>query len=347
MEASQEKVQSDHKAFGWAATDSSGLLSPFHFARRSNGDDDITMRILYCGICHTDLGMLRNHHGISLYPLVHKFKVGDKAGVGTMIGSCGACQNCQDDLESYCPSMTTTYTMFSPDGSINYGGFSDILVVNEHFAVRFPDNLSPEGGAPLLCAGITVYSPMKHFGLTQPGMHLGVVGLGGLGHVAVKFAKAFGMKVTVISTSLAKKNAALAELGADSFLVSHDSEQMQAALGTMDGIIDTVSAPHALKPLIELLKRDGKLIMLGAPDMEKPTDLPLYSLFVGRKVISASMTGGMRETQEMMEFAGKHNISADVEVISMADVNTAMERLTKGDVKYRFVIDIANSLATN
>ncbi|CAK9161574.1 unnamed protein product [Ilex paraguariensis] len=356
---SQEEKQ---KAFGWAVRDSSGIFSPFHFTRRANGENDITMKILYCGICHSDLHMAKNEVGISLYPMVpgheivgvvtkvgnkvKKFKVGDKTAVGCMVGSCGSCNSCQDDLENYCPKSINTYTFFEREGTKNYGGYSNILVVDEHFAVRFPDNLSPEGGAPLLCAGIAVYSPMKYFGLSEPGKHLGVVGLGGLGHVAVKFAKAFGMKVTVISTSLSKKEEALEQLGADSFLVSRDPEQMQAAVGTMDGILDTVSVPHALQPLIDLLKCNGKLIMLGAPDLEKPVELSVLPLLLGRKLIAGSVTGGMKETQEMIDFAGKHNITAAVEVISMNYVNIAMERLAKGDVRYRFVIDIANTLTT-
>ncbi|CAL5356582.1 unnamed protein product [Camellia sinensis] len=356
----QEQTQ---KAIGWAALDSSGILSPFHFTRRANGDNDITMKILYCGICHSDLHMTTNEFGISSYPMIPghemvgvvtqvgtkviKFKVGDKAAVGGIIGSCGACTSCQDNLENYCTKATYTFTFFEgAEEEKNYGGFSDIVVVNEHFAIRFPDSLSPDGGAPLLCGGITVYSPMKYFGLSEAGKHLGVVGLGGLGHLAVKFAKAFGMKVTVISTSPNKKEEAIGRLGADSFLVSSDTMEMQAAMNTMDGILDTVSAPHPLNPLIGLLKCNGKLILLGATDLEKPVDLPIFPLLVGRKLIAGSNSGGLKETQEMIDFAGKHNIVADVEVIPMDYINTAMKRLAKGDIRYRFVIDIGNTLIT-
>ncbi|THF94944.1 hypothetical protein TEA_028161 [Camellia sinensis var. sinensis] len=319
----QEQTQ---KAIGWAALDSSGILSPFHFTRRANGDNDITMKILYCGICHSDLHMTTNEFGISSYPMI---------------------PGCQDNLENYCTKSTYTFTFFEgAEEEKNYGGFSDIVVVNEHFAIRFPDSLSPEGGAPLLCGGITVYSPMKYFGLNEAGKHLGVVGLGGLGHLAVKFAKAFGMKVTVISTSPNKKEEAIGRLGADSFLVSSDTMEMQAAMNTMDGILDTVSAPHPLNPLIGLLKCNGKLILLGATDLEKPVDLPIVPLLVGRKLIAGSNSGGLKETQEMIDFAGKHNIVADVEVIPMDYVNTAMKRLAKGDIRYRFVIDIGNTLMT-
>lgn len=216
------------------------------------------------------------------------------------------------------------------------------MVVNENFAVRIPDNLPLDAAAPLLCAGITMYSPLRYFGLDKPGLHLGVVGLGGLGHVGVKFGKAFGAKVTVISTSPNKKKEAIDHLGADSFLVCRDPDQMQAAMATMDGILDTVSAVHPLVPLIGLLKPHGKLIMLGAPD--KPLELPVFPLLLGRKTVAGSGIGGLKETQEMIDFAGKHNILADIEVIPIDYVNTAMERLVKADVRYRFVIDVANSL---
>ncbi|RWR74093.1 putative mannitol dehydrogenase isoform X2 [Cinnamomum micranthum f. kanehirae] len=346
------------KAFGWAAKDSSGVLSPFKFSRRANGDEDVSLKILYCGICHSDLHTVKNEWGFTFYPAlpgheivgvvtevgkkVTKFKVGDKAGIGCMVGSCRACPSCKQDSENYCPKMILTYNAIYHDGTPTYGGYSDMIVVEEHFVVRFPDNLPLDAGAPLLCAGITVYSPLKYFGLSEPGMHLGVVGLGGLGHVAVKFAKAFGVKVSVISTSPSKEKEAIERLGADSFLVSRDPKQMQAAMGTMDGIIDTVSAVHPLMPLIGLLKYHGKLVMVGAPD--RPLELPVFPLIMGRKIVAGSCIGGMKETQEMIDFAAKHNITADVEVIPMDYVNTAMERLAKADVRYRFVIDIANTL---
>ncbi|PIA24764.1 hypothetical protein AQUCO_35100002v1, partial [Aquilegia coerulea] len=214
------------------------------------------------------------------------------------------------------------------------------VVVDEHFGVKLPDNIPLDAAAPLLCAGITVYSPLKHFGLSKPGIHLGIVGLGGLGHLAVRFAKAFGVKVTVISTSISKKEEAIDRLGADEFLLSTDSDQMQGAMGTLDGIIDTVSAKHPLLPLILLLKTNGKIVMVGAPD--KPLDLPVFPLLLGRKLI-----GGMKETQEMINFAAKHNITTDIEVIPMDYVNTAMDRVAKGNVKYRFVIDVGNTLKSS
>ncbi|KAM1349749.1 hypothetical protein EV1_003767 [Malus domestica] len=259
-----------------------------------------------------------------------------------MVGSCKSCESCSNNLENYCPKSILTYGSKYYDGTTTYGGYSNIMVANEHFVVRIPDNIPLDGAAPLLCAGITTYSPLRYFGLDKPCMHVGVVGLGGLGHVAVKFAKAMGVKVTVISTSPSKKDEAIEHLCADSFLVSRNEDQMQAAMGTLDGIIDTVSALHPLLPLIGLLKSHGKLVMVGAP--EKPLELPVFPLLVGRKIVASSTIGGMKETQEMIDFASKHNITADIEVIPMDYVNTAMERLLKADVRYRFVIDIGNTL---
>ncbi|KAF5960677.1 hypothetical protein HYC85_001886 [Camellia sinensis] len=348
------------KAFGWAASDPSGLLSPFNFSRRETGDHEVTLKVLYCGICHSDLHVVRNEWGTSKYPLVpgyrheivgvvtkvgnkvQKLRVGDKGAVGCFIGSCRSCDHCANNQESYCPKQISTLCSTYYDGTTSYGGFSDIMVCDEHFVLCIPDNLPLDATAPLLCAGITVYSPLKYFELDKPGMHVGVVGLGGLGHLAVKFAKAFGVKVTVISTSPGKKKEAIECLGADSFLVSRDNDQMEAAIGTMDGIIDTVSGFHSLLPLLNLLKSNGKLILVGIS--EKPLELPAFPLLAGRKMVAGSASGGLKETQEMIDFAAEHNISSDIEVIPMDYVNTAMERLAKGDVKYRFVIDIGNTL---
>lgn len=356
--ATQPEFEHPKKAFGWAARDTSGVLSPFNFSRRETGEKDVAFKVQYCGICHSDLHMIKNEWGMSTYPLVpghevagivtevgskvEKFKVGDKVGVGCLVDSCRACQNCEENLENYCPKQTQTYSAKYSDGTITYGGYSDSMVADEHFIVRIPDGLPLEAAAPLLCAGITVYSPLRYFGLDKPGMNIGIVGLGGLGHLGVKFAKAFGANVTVISTSPNKEKEAIENLGADSFLISHDQDKMQAAMGTLDGIIDTVSADHPLLPLVGLLKYHGKLIMVGAP--EKPPELPHIPLIMGRKTISGSGIGGMKETQEMIDFAAKHDIKPDIEVIPMDYVNTAMKRLLKADVKYRFVIDIGNTL---
>lgn len=356
----EESAEERHpvKAFGWAARDQSGLLSPFKFSRRATGDEDVRFKVLYCGICHTDLHRIKNEWGGSNYPLlpgheivgvvtevgskVQKFKVEDRVGVGCLVGACHSCDNCANDLENYCTKKILTYNATYIDGTTTYGGYSDHMVANEHFVVRIPDNLPLDAVAPLLCAGITTYSPLRYFELDKPGIHVGVVGLGGLGHVGVKFAKALGAKVTVISTSPNKKKEAIEHLGADSFLVSRDPDQMQASMGTLDGILDTVSAVHPLLPLFGLLKSHGKLIMLGAPD--KPLELPVFPLLMGRKMVAGSGIGGLKETQEMIDFAAKHNITAEIEVIPMDYVNIAMERLAKVDVKYRFVIDVANTL---
>ncbi|XP_027193204.1 probable mannitol dehydrogenase [Cicer arietinum] len=353
-----EVVEHPHKAFGWAARDSSGFLSPFNFSRRETGEKDVAFKVLYCGICHSDVHMAKNEWGNSVYPLVpghelvgvvtevgskvEKFKVGDKVGVGYIIDSCGSCQNCSENLENYCPKHTVTCGSKYRDGSITYGGYSDSMVADQHFVIRIPHNLPLEAAAPLLCAGITVYSPLRHFGLDKPGLHIGVVGLGGLGHMAVKFAKAFGAYVTVISTSPDKEKEAIQHLGADSFLISRDPNQMQAAVDTLDGIIDTVSASHPLLPLISLLKSQGKLVMVGA--VAKPLELPIFSLLTGRKIVAGSLIGGIKETQEMIDFAAEHNVMPEIEVVPIDYVNTAMDRLVKADVKYRFVIDIGNSL---
>ncbi|KAH6837513.1 cinnamyl alcohol dehydrogenase 8 [Perilla frutescens var. hirtella] len=346
------------KAVGWAARDTSGVFSPFNFSRRATGEHDVQFKVLYCGVCHSDLHMIKNEWGFTQYPIVpgheivgvvtevgskvEKFKAGDKVGVGCLVGSCRQCDQCSNDLENYCPKQILTYSMPYLDGTITYGGYSDLMVADEHFIIRWPENFPMDIGAPLLCAGITTYSPLRYYGLDKPGLNVGVVGLGGLGHVAVKFAKAFGTRVTVISTSLSKKEEAIEKLGADEFLVSRDPEQMQAAAGSLDGIIDTVSATHPILPLLGLLKPHGKLIMVGVP--EKPLELPVFPLIAGRKMISGSAIGGLKETQEMVDFAAKHNILPDVEMIPIDYVNTAMERLLKSDVKYRFVIDVANSL---
>ncbi|KAH7520412.1 8-hydroxygeraniol dehydrogenase [Ziziphus jujuba] len=347
------------KAFGWAARDKSGHLSPFNFSRRQTGDEDVSFKVLYCGICHSDLHSLRNDWGYTFYPIVpgheivgevtevgskvKKVQVGDKVGVGCIVGACDSCDSCNNGLENYCRKMILTYSSKYHDGTITYGGYSDMMIAHERYIVKFPENMPLDAGAPLLCAGITVYSPLKYFGMAEPGKHVGIVGLGGLGHVAVKFAKALGAKVTVISTSPSKKSEAIDQLGADYFLVSRDQDQMKSAMGTMDGILDTVSAAHPILPLLGLLKYHGKLILVGLPD--KPIEIPCFPLVMGRKTVAGSTIGGMKETQEMIDFAAKHNITADIEIVAMKDVNAAMERLAKNDVRYRFVIDIGNTIA--
>ncbi|KAG0477498.1 hypothetical protein HPP92_014339 [Vanilla planifolia] len=302
------------EALGWAASDSSGLLSPFTFCRRH----EIAGEVVETG------------------PNVRKFKAGDSAGIGCFVGSCGDCEFCFQNLECCCPKSVLTYSSIDQDGSTTYGGYSDHIVVRERFVFRIPVSLPLHAAAPLLCAGISVYSPMRHLGIDRPGLHLGVVGLGGLGHVAVRFAKAMGMKVTVISSSPWKKKEAIELFGADGFIDSKNDEQTKTMMGSMDGIIDTVPVAHPLAPLLALLKAQGKLVVVGgsAEDLKVPS----MPLLMGNWCLIDSR--GMKETQEMLYFAAEHNVRAEVEIIPISYVNNAMERLAKGDVKYRFVIDV-------
>ncbi|KAL0396468.1 UNVERIFIED_CONTAM: 8-hydroxygeraniol dehydrogenase [Sesamum calycinum] len=354
--ATSLETQHPVKALGWAAKDPSGVLAPLKFSRRATGEHDVQFRVLYCGICHSDLHLAKNEWGGTIYPLipgheivgevteigskVTKVKIGDKVGVGCLVGSCRQCEECNKNQESYCLKQIISINSRYYDGTVTYGGFSDLMVADEYFVLRWPDNL-PLNCAPLLCAGITTYSPMKRFELDKPGVSVGVVGLGGIGHLTVKFAKTFGSRVTVISTSANKKKEAIETFGADEFLVIHDQDQMQAAAGTLDGIIDTASANHSLLPLMNLLKPHGKLILIGAP---QKLEVPVFPMLQGGKFIVGTACGGLKETQDMLEFAAEYKILPDIEVIPIDYVNTAMERLEKGDVKYRFVIDVGNSL---
>ncbi|CAI9117042.1 OLC1v1018354C1 [Oldenlandia corymbosa var. corymbosa] len=345
---------------GWAARDSSGKITPYVFKRRENGDDDVTIEILYCGMCHTDIHHAKNDWGITMYPLVPgheitgiitkvganvtKFKEGDKVGVGCLAATCLECEFCKESQENYCDKVQFTYNGIFWDGSITYGGYSKMLVADQRYVVHVPESLPMDAAAPLLCAGITVYSPMKDGGLLEKdsvAKRVGVIGLGGLGHVAVKFAKAFGHHVTVISTSPSKEQEARDRLGADDFVLSTQPKAMLAKKRTLDFIVDTVSAKHSLGPFLELLKVSGTLVVVGAPD--KPMDLPSFPLIFGKRMVKGSLIGSMKETQEMLELCGKHNITCDIEVVQTDEINEALDRLAKNDVKYRFVIDIAGS----
>ncbi|MBA0745727.1 hypothetical protein Gogos_008291 [Gossypium gossypioides] len=273
---------------------------------------------------------------------VKNFKLGDRVGVGCLAASCLECEFCKNSQENYCDQIQFTYNGIFWDGSITYGGYSEMLVADHRYVVHVPDNLPMDAAAPLLCAGITVFSPMKDCQLLEsPGKKVGIVGLGGLGHVAVKMAKAFGHQVTVISTSPSKENEAKQCLGADYFLVSTDAKLMQRGKRTLDVILDTVSAKHSLGPILELLKVNGTLVVVGAPD--RPIELPSFPLIFGKRAVKGSMTGGMEETQEMMDVCGKHNITCDVELIKPDKINQALDRLARNDVRYRFVIDIAGT----
>src|SRR5205085_3011535 len=333
-------------------------LASTTIARRDPTEHDVQIEILYCGICHSDLHQVRNEwSGVmpTVYPCVpgheivgrvtkvgsavSKFKLGDLAAVGCMVDSDRVCPECQAGLEQFCANMTLTYN--SPDkhlGGVTYGGYSDSIVVDQRFVLRVPSNLNPAGTAPLLCAGITTYSPMRHRGVTK-GQKVGVVGLGGLGHMGVKFAHAMGAHVVVFTTSPNKKEDAL-RLGADEVVISRDANEMQKHADSFDFILDAVAAEHDINAYIGLLKRDGNITTVGAP--EKPLAVSVFGLLFRRRSFSGSLIGGLAETQEMLDFCGKHNITADVEVIPIQKVNEAYERLLESDVKYRFSIDMAS-----
>lgn len=346
----------DVKAFS-AASATSPLAQSSIFRREPKGTD-VQIEILYCGVCHSDLHQTRDEWrsvAPTVYPCVpgheivgrvtktgpdvKKFKVGDLAAVGCMVDSCRSCTSCQQQLEQYCLSYPTlTYNSSDEHtGGVTYGGYSESIVVDQHFALRVPENLDLAGVAPLLCAGITTYSPLRHWCVTK-GKKVGVVGLGGLGHMAVKFAHAFGAHVVLFTTSPSKKEDAL-RLGANEVVVSRNSEEMSRHAGSFDFILDTVSAEHDVNAYLGLLKLDGALTLVGAP--EKPFPVSTFNLLLGRRSLAGSTIGGIQETQEMLDFCGELGIISDVEVIPIQKINEAYERLLKGDVKYRFVIDMA------
>jgi alcohol dehydrogenase (NADP+) len=341
-------------ARGYAAQTASAPLAPFAFERRAPGPMDIEIEIAFCGVCHSDLHQVRNEWGGSLFPMVPgheivgrvtavgsavtKFAVGDRAGVGCMVESCRTCDNCVDGEEQYCTTGATfTYNSRDTDGSPTFGGYSNSVVVDEAFVLSIPSSLDLAAAAPLLCAGITTYSPLRHWNV-QAGQKVGVVGLGGLGHMALKFAKAFGAHVVQFTTSESKV-ADARRLGADDVVISSDAKAMKAQAGSLDFILDTVSAPHDIVQFLGLLKRDGTMTLVGVPDTA-PTVHP-FPLIAQRRTLAGSLIGGIAETQEMLDFCGEHGITSDIELIAMRDINGAFERMLKGDVKYRFVIDLA------
>jgi len=345
-----------NEVLGYAAKDPSGHLTPFKFTRKPAGPEDVTFKILYCGVCHSDLHQIRNEWSNAKYPMVpgheiigtvtavgssvSKFKVGDTVGVGCMVYSCQKCDSCEKGLEQYCEKVVWTYSSAYPDGTPTQGGYSTMIIANEKFVLHIPDNLPKDAAAPLLCAGITVWSPMQYFGMNVKGGRFGLVGLGGLGHMAVQFAKAFGMHVTIFSTSPKKEKEAREVLGADDFVVSKDEKAMQAKAKSIDFIIDTVAVPHSLDPYLNTLKTNGKMCLVGLPT--QPLNLMPGQLTAGRKMVAGSAIGGIQETQEMLDFCGKNNIACMIEKLPISECNTAMERLDKNDVKYRFVLDITS-----
>jgi uncharacterized zinc-type alcohol dehydrogenase-like protein len=347
-----------YNAKAFSAASATSPLASTQIARRDPTDTDVQIEILFCGICHSDLHQVRNEwSGVmpTVYPCVPgheivgrvtkvgsavtKFKVGDIAAVGCMVDSDGTCPNCKEGLEQFCPNLILTYNF--PDkhtGGVTYGGYSDSVVVDQHFVLKVPSNLDLAGAAPLLCAGITTFSPLHHWGVTK-GKKVGIVGLGGLGHMGVKFAHALGAHVVLFTTSPGKKDDAL-RLGADEVVISRDINEMAKHAGSFDFILDAVSAEHDLNAYLNLLRRDGHMCLVGAP--EKPLPVSSFALIFARRSLSGSLIGGIAETQEMLDFCGKHNITADVEVIPIQKVNEAYERLLKADVKYRFSIDMAS-----
>ncbi|KAF5818397.1 putative cinnamyl-alcohol dehydrogenase [Helianthus annuus] len=348
----------NENCLGWAARDPSGFLSPYKFNRRDVGADDVSITITHCGVCYADVAWTRNVQGHSKYPLVpgheivgivqsagssvQRFKTGDHIGVGTYVNSCRECGNCEDGLEVQCSKgAVLTFDGIDTDGTVTKGGYSSYIVVHERYCYKIPENYPLASAAPLLCAGITVWTPMMNHKMNQPGKSLGVIGLGGLGHMAVKFGKSFGLKVTVFSTSLSKKDEALNLLKADNFVISSNNEEMKAMEKSLDFIINTASGDIPFDQYLSFLKSGGVLSLVGFPSEVK---FHPASLNLGMKSISGSITGGTKQTQEMLDYCASHEIYPNIEIVPIQYANEALERLIKKDVKYRFVIDIANSL---
>ncbi len=344
------------KTKSYAANAATTPLAPFSFDRRDPGERDVQIEILFCGVCHSDVHTVRNEWHGTTYPCVpgheiigrvikvgakvEKFKAGDIAGVGCLVDSCRVCESCKDDLEQFC-EKGAIFTYNSPDkhnGGLTYGGYSESIVVDEAFVLQVPKNLDLAATAPLLCAGITTYSPLRHHGVTQ-GQKVGVVGLGGLGHMGLKLAKALGANVVVFTTSLNKVEDAL-RLGADEVVHSKDEAAMKKHLNSCHFILDTVAAKHDINAYLVLLRRDGNLTQLGVPS--EPLAVDVSNLIFGRRNFSGSLIGGLKETQEMLDFCGEHSITSDIEIIPIQQINEAYDRLVKSDVKYRFVIDMAS-----
>jgi len=342
------------KASGYAAQSATSALAPFHFEHRDVGPRDVRVAIAYCGVCHSDLHQVRNEWGGSIYPMVPgheivghvaavgaevtRFAVGDTVGVGCMVDSCRTCSSCAVGDEQYCErGAVFTYNSRHPDGTPTWGGYADVVVVDQDFVLKVPAALDLARAAPLLCAGITTWSPLVHWKIGA-GHKVGVVGLGGLGHMAVKLAKAFGAHVTQFTTSPDKADDARA-LGADEVVVTRDPAAFKPLARTLDFILDTVSGVHDLNAYLGTLKTNGTMVLVGLPD--KPAAIHAGLLISRRKTLAGSMIGGIRETQEMLDFCGAHGIVADVETIGAAFINDAYERMLASDVKYRFVIDMA------
>ncbi|MCS4266985.1 NAD(P)-dependent alcohol dehydrogenase [Serratia sp. BIGb0163] len=342
----------------YAAHDAKSALVPFDYTPRTLRDHDVQINVLFCGVCHSDLHQARNEWSNTIFPVVpgheivgrvsavgshvSRYQVGDLVGVGCMVDSCRSCPSCEEGLEQYCENgFTGTYNgQDRQTGAITYGGYSTAMTVDQDFVLRVPENLDPAGVAPLLCAGITTYSPLRQWG-AGPGKKVGIVGLGGLGHMGVKLARAMGAHVVLFTTSESKVEDAK-RLGAHEVVISRDPEQMAQHTNSFDFFLNTVAAQHDLNPFLNLLRRDGTLTLVGAPEHDHPSP-QVFNLIMKRRRLAGSLIGGIAETQEMLDFCGQHGITSDIELIPMQQINQAYERMLKSDVKYRFVVDI-NSL---
>lgn len=339
----------------YAAHDAKSALVPFDYQPRALRDHDVQIQVLFCGVCHSDLHQARNEWSNTIYPVVpgheivgrvsavgdhvSRYRIGDLVGVGCMVDSCRSCPSCDEGLEQYCENgFTGTYNgQDRHTGAVTYGGYSTNLVVDQDFVLRVPENLDPAGVAPLLCAGITTYSPLRQWG-AGPGKKVGIVGLGGLGHMGVKLARAMGAHVVLFTTSPSKIEDAK-RLGAHEVVISRKPDEMAQHVNSFDFILNTVAAQHDLNPFLNLLRRDGTLTLVGAPEHDHPSP-QVFNLIMKRRRIAGSLIGGIAETQEMLDFCGQHGITSDIELIPMQQINEAYERMLKSDVKYRFVVDI-------
>jgi len=342
------------KTLGYAAASAGAPLAPYSFERREPRADDVAIDIKYCGICHSDIHQARDEWGGSVFPMVPgheiagvvtsvgaavtKFKPGDHVGVGCFVDSCRSCGSCEAGVEHYCANLVVTYNGTEHDGTPTFGGYSERIVVRQEYVLRIPDSLPLDAAAPLLCAGITLYSPLKHWN-AGPGKKVAIIGLGGLGHMGVKYAHALGADVTVLSQSMKKADDAK-RLGADHFHATADPKTFETLAGTFDLIVNTVGTDIDWNAYLALLKIDGTMVIVGIP--EKPVPVAAFSLVGGRRSLSGSMIGSIGETQEMLDFSAQHGITSDIEVIDIQNVNEAYERVLKSDVRYRFVIDMAS-----
>nr|AAW78382.1 cinnamyl alcohol dehydrogenase [Acacia auriculiformis x Acacia mangium]AEV43322.1 cinnamyl alcohol dehydrogenase [Acacia auriculiformis x Acacia mangium] len=353
-------IEGERTTVGWAARDPTGILSPYTFNLRNTGPDDVYIKVHYCGICHSDLHQIKNDLGMSNYPMVPghevvgevievgsnvtKFKVGEVVGAGLIVGSCRNCRACKSDIEQYCGKKIWNYNDVYTDGKPPQGGFAETMIVDQNFVVKIPEGMSPEQVAPLLCAGVTVYSPLSHFGLRDSGLRGGILGLGGVGHMGVKDRGRADWKhpvCQVIGSSEKRKKEARETLEQTIMWLSSDETQMQKIADSLDYIIDTVPVGHPLEPNLSLLKIDGKLILMGV--INTPLQFVSPMVMLGRKTITGSFIGSIKETEEMLEFWKEKGLSSMIEMVKMDYINKALERLEKNDVRYRFVVDVAGS----